>query len=619
MDSGLAFAVSVEEAASRLVVTRSAVQDGVLVVPIAAAVWLATRSHGAYDIAAWAPLGLLLLATALVLCIAGWGLPRRAAAPAAALVILGVWAALSGLWGGVPDAGWTMLDQLLVAGAALAVGAMLATAPGRARVIQAAVLAGIAAHCVELLGHLAFSPNVAAYFHGRVLYGLVGYQNAQAAILAIGIPPALALAAQRHRLLRAAGVGTAVLLSAGVLLTESRGGLLALVVGVIVQIAWSRNRRVAATALLTLAAAGVLAVQLRHVDRALFAGHAQHPVRVYVILAFAAAAVAAVLAQIQLPRPSRRTLVTVAAATICVLGIVGGLTAGPRLGSAWSQLASDAPPQGAPGSTRLVSLSLNGRREAWRVALGMIEAQPLLGEGPASFPLRWTENRRLGSLYIIQPHSLELELLSELGIVGLASFLAFVVLTYRGIARAGRDVGGVAAGVISIVLVQASYDWTWSFPGLVVPALLIVGAACAGGARLLAIPATMLIVALIVVSGAAITAPYLADRQLDAAQALQVSDPKTAWAHARAAAKLDPWDEEARSMQAAIAESVGKFSLAAREYHDAAAVAQAPWVDYYQEALAWQRAGFNARRLAACRAAQAQNPLEPLLERDQCG
>lgn len=615
----MAFAVSVAEATSRLVVTRSAVQDGVLAAPIAVTVWLATRSHGAYEIHAWAPLGLLLLATALVLCIAGWGLPWRAAAPAAALVVVGVWAALSGLWGGVPDAGWTMLDQLLVAGAALAVGAMLATTPSRARVIQAAVLAGIAAHGVELLGHLAFSPNATAYFHGRVLYGLVGYQNAQAAILAIGIPPALALAAQRHRLARAAGVGTAVLLSAGVLLTESRGGLLALVVGVIVQIAWSRNGRVAATALLTLAAAGALAVQLRHVDRALYAGHAEHAVRVYVILAFAAAAAAAVLAQIELPRPSGRMLTAAVTATICVIGGVGGLTAGPQLGSAWSQLGSDAPPRAAPGSTRLVSLSFNGRRDAWRVALGMIEAQPLLGEGPASFPLRWTENRRLGSLYIIQPHSLELELLSELGIVGLASFLAFVVLAYRGIARAGRGVGGVAAGVISIVLVQASYDWTWSFPGLVVPALLIVGAACAGGARLRAIPATMLIVALIVVSGALITAPYLADRQLAAAHAQLAVDPKAAWAHARAAAKLDPWNEEARSMQAAIAESVGKFSQAAHEYHDAAALAQAPWVDLYQEALAWQKAGFNARRLAACRAARAQNPLEPLLERDQCG
>jgi O-Antigen ligase len=614
----LAFAVSTAEAASSRAVTRGAVRDAILGAPIATTIWLASRSHGAYEIGAWAPLGLLLLAALLVLCIAGRHLSLRAAAPAAALLTLGVWAAVSGIWGGVADAGWTTLDQLIVAGAALTLGAMLAAATSP-RVIQTAVLIGITAHGIELLARLAFSSNAQAYFHGRVLYGLVGYQNAQAAILAIGIPPALALGADNRRLLRVAGAGAAVLLCAGVLLTESRGGLLALGVGVLVQIIWSRNGRVAATALVTLAAAGVLITQLRHVDRALFAAHPDHAVRVYVLFALAAAAAAAVLVQIRLPQPSRRVLAALVAAAVCALGVVGSMTIGPRLGPAWSQLTtSDAPPNAAPGSTRLVSLSLNGRREAWRVALGAAADHPFLGGGPASFALRWTEKRRLAGLYIIQPHSIELELLSELGVVGLAAFLAFVVLAYRGIARSRQSVGGVAAGVISVVLIQASYDWTWSFPGLIVPALLMLGAAGSGGARRRAVPAAAMI-ALIVVSGAAIAAPYLAHRQVDAARAQQVVDPGAAWSHAQAAAKLDPWDEEAVSMEAAIAASVGKFALAAHKYHDAAALASQPWVDYYQEALAWQRAGHNnARRLAACRAARAQNPLEPLLQRDQC-
>jgi O-antigen ligase/polysaccharide polymerase Wzy-like membrane protein len=615
----LAFAVSVAEATTSRAVSRSAVEDIVLGAPIAAAIWFATRSHGAYEIGTWAPLGLALLAVALVLWIAGWRLSRRAAAPAGALAALGVWAAFSAAWGGVPDAGWTTLDQLLIGGAAIAVGAMLATSPARIRVIQNAVLAGITAHGIELLARLALSSNAPAYFHGRVLYGLVGYQNAQAAILAIGVPPALALAAHHRRAPRAAGAAAVVLLCAGVLLTESRGGLLALVVGVLIQIVWSRNVRLAATAVVSLAAAGALIPQLRHVDRALFAGHPTHAVRVYVVLALAAAAAAGLVTQLRLPVPSRRVLAAAAAAALCAFGVVAAVTVGPRLGSAWSQLTSDAPPNAAPGSTRLVSLSLNGRRDAWRVALGAASAHPLLGEGAASFSLRWTEKRRLGSLYILQPHSLELELLSELGIVGLVAFLVFVALAFRGIARSARGVGGTAAGVISIVLIQASYDWTWSFPGLVVPTLLVVGAACSGGARLRAVPATVSIVALLVVSGAAIAAPYLAQRQVDIARTLQVADPAAAWSHTESASKLDPWDEAARSTRASIAESVGKFALAAREYHGAAALAAQPWVDYYQEALAWQRAGFDDRRLAACGAARAQNPLEVLLQRDQCG
>ena len=615
----MAFAASVAEAATSRAVTRPAVQDLILVVPVAVATWLATRFHGAYEISRWAPLGLLLLCGALVLTIAGWRVSRRAAAPAVALIALGVWAAVSAGWGGVPDAGWTTLDQLLIAAAALAVGSMLSTTPRQARMVQSAVLIGLGLQGVELLARLGLSANPQAYFHGRVLYGLTGYQNAQAAILAIGIPPALALAASDRRFLRAAGAAGAVLLSAGVLLTESRGGLLALVVGVLVQIVWTRNVRVTTTAVLTLAGAGALVVPLRHVDAALFAGDAEHAIRVYVVLAFAAAAAAGILAQIRMPMPNRRVLAATAILAISVLGIFGGVTVEPRVSSAWSQLTSDAPPTAAPGSTRLVSLSFNGRLEAWSVAAGAVAAHPLLGEGPASFALRWTEKRRLESLYILQPHSLELELLSELGILGLGWFLAFVVLAYRGASRAARGVGGVAGGVISIVLLQASYDWTWSFPGLVVPALVIVGAACAGGARVRGASATTLIFAIILVSGAAIAAPYLASRQVDTARKLQATNPEAAWSHAATAAKLDPWSEEARAAQASIAESVGKFSLAARKYHDAAAFAQQPWVDFYSEALAWQRAGSTPRRLLACRAARAENPLEPLLSRDRCG
>jgi O-antigen ligase len=613
----LAFAASAAEAASSRAVTRSVVLDLILGAPIAATIWLATRSHGAYEIGAWAPLGLLVLAALLVLCIAGWRLPLRAAAPAAALVVLGAWAAVSGIWGGVPDAGWTTLDQLLVAGAALALGAMLAAAASP-RLIQNAVLIGIAAHAVELLSRLAFSANAQSYFHGRVLYGLVGYQNAQAAILAIGVPPALALAAQHHRLQRAAGAAVAVVLCAGLLLTGSRGGLLALVVGVFVQIVWSRNGRLAATALVTLAAVLALVPKLRRVDDALFAGRVDHAVRAYVVFAVLAATAAAVIVQIRLPQPSRRVLAAVVAAAVCVLCVFAGVTVGPRLGTAWTEITSDAAPNTAPGSTRLVSLSLNGRREAWRVALGAVADHPLKGAGPASFALRWTENRRLSSLYIIQPHSLELELLAELGIIGLAAFLAFVVAAYRGIARSGPRVGGVAAGALSIVLVQASYDWTWSFPGLVVPALLLVGAACVSEVRRRTVP-TAAILALLVASACAVTVPYLAHRQVDAARALQAVDPGAAWSHAQAAARLDPWDEEAVATKAAIEVSIGKFAQAARTYHEAAALAPQPWADLYQEALAWQRAGFNSRRLAACRAARAQNPLEVLLERDQCG
>jgi len=592
----------------------------IVAVPVAAAVWLAADARGAYEIGAWAPLGLLVLAAALVLSVGGRFPSRRAAAPAAALVALGAWAAASAAWGGVPAAGWTSLDQLIVAATALAVGAMLASAASRRQMIHCAVLAGIIAHAVDLMVRLAFSQDPLSYFHGRVLYGLVGYQNAQAAILAIGVPPALALTTHDRRLRRAAGASAAVLLCAGVLLTESRGGLLALAFGVLVQVAWSRDRRVTANALLSLTATATLFVQLRHVDRALLVGVAGPAVRTYVMLAVAASVAAAALTQLSVPRSLQRGLVATGSATACALAIAGALTVGPRLSPAWTQLTADVPPNPPAGSTRLVSLSLNGRADAWRVAAAAFAEHPFGGGGAGTFSVRWTEERRLSGLYILQPHSIELELLSELGLVGLALFGAFAALAYRGVATAGRRDGAVAGGVLSIVLLQASYDWTWSFPGLLAPACVVVGAACGGGiVRRRAVPATLVAAAFIVVGSAAIAVPYLSHRQADAARRLQATDLRAAWAHALAATHWDPWDADARSTKAAIAAAAGQYALAARTYHEAGDLALQPWADYYREAEAWQRAGADDRRLAACRAARTANPLEPMLEQGVCG
>jgi hypothetical protein len=262
---------------------------------------------------------------------------------------------------------------------------------------------------------------------------------------------------------------------------------------------------------------------------------------------------------------------------------------------------------------------LNGRREAWRVALGVIADHPLLGAGPSTFALRWTENRRDASLYIIQPHSLELELLSELGVVGLCLFLAFLGLACRSVAGGARAVGGTAAGCLAIVVLQASYDWTWSFPGLVVPALLIVGAAATGRRLRIGLPLAIAGVGVAAFAAAAIAGPYLANRKVEAAQAVLASDPSAAWLRAESATRFDPWSEEAHATLAAIAGSVGKYRLEAQEYNRAARLALRPWVDYYHEAAAWRHAGVPARAAAVCRLARSQNPLEPLLQRPPCG
>src|SRR5260221_11956533 len=84
-------------------------------------------------------------------------------------------------------------------------------------------------------------------------------------------------------------------------------------------------------------------------------------------------------------------------------------------------------PGSAPaGATRFASLSLNGRRQAWAVAWKMARQRPFVGAGQGQFARRWGTDRNVSTLYVLQPHSLELELLSELGAIGLGAFVVFI-------------------------------------------------------------------------------------------------------------------------------------------------------------------------------------------------
>jgi O-antigen ligase len=84
-------------------------------------------------------------------------------------------------------------------------------------------------------------------------------------------------------------------------------------------------------------------------------------------------------------------------------------------------------------------------------------------------------------------HSLYLEILSELGIVGALVLAAFVAATIVGIVAVRRRPGVLGAGAAAAAgaawatwLVHAGVDWDWQMPaltllGLVLAAILLVG------------------------------------------------------------------------------------------------------------------------------------------------
>lgn len=86
------------------------------------------------------------------------------------------------------------------------------------------------------------------------------------------------------------------------------------------------------------------------------------------------------------------------------------------------------PPSGASDlNTHLVSLSGSGRGEYWRVALTTFTSAPIVGHGAGTFGRLWLI-KRPDTLNVQDAHSLYLETLSELGIVGLALLLAVLAV-----------------------------------------------------------------------------------------------------------------------------------------------------------------------------------------------
>jgi len=315
-------------------------------------------------------------------------------------------------------------------------------------------------------------------------------------------------------------------------------------------------------------------------------------------------------------------------AIVSLLGARGLFTTHSTAAPEWQRLrrvtdpmlASDAPPTPPPGSTRLVAFSLNGRRDAWRVGLDLARAHPLQGAGVGAFAKAWTRERSLTSLYILQPHSIEIELLSERGIVGLGLFAAFVASLLAAVVRApARAASAAGLGVTIALLAQASFDWTWSFVGIVAPALT-AAAAAASGER--AAPTRSRLRALSLVPAAlaiaAIGTLYLADRQLSQGVAAADVRPTAALEHARAATTLDPWLAGGYELQGRIAEAAGDFRLAAERYRTASGLSRRPWLDSFREARALDRLGLVEPTRQACAAAHRANPGEPMLSNGPC-
>jgi O-Antigen ligase len=416
------------------------------------------------------------------------GLPGRAAL--AGFLLLSGWTALSLTWAPLGTPALVDVQRVALYLAVLvAACAWLGTRPA-AEMVEPGLLLGV----VAVVGYgmsERFLPGLVELDASPIAFGRleqpVTYWNGMGLLAAMGLVLSARLAgsAWRPRAVRAAGAAAAPLLGAGLLLTLSRGALLAAAAGMVVLLVIASERGQPRSVALTVGAAGVaaaLAAALPDLD-VVGSGASRSSGGALLAAVVILSAAAAVLQLRFSARAGDDALRAPASLRRWRLAIAVGLAVG--LVAAAGAIDPAEPGGDRPrGTQRLGSLE-SERYRYWDVAVDVFVDHPVDGTGTGGFRVEWgREGAATG--FAQDAHSLYLETAAELGLMG----LAFLGLFLAGLAAsAGRaltrhrlaSVGPVA--VVCTWAFHAAVDWDWEVPAVTLPALVAAGFLLALGDR----------------------------------------------------------------------------------------------------------------------------------------
>jgi len=537
------------------------------------ALGLSPFASGYYDSSIWAPAGLGLLIVLTAVLIAGpVRLPRRALVAPAALAVLALLSLVSALWTDSIEQAVVEGNRWLIYAAALTLLLVLLRSDRGAVLAFGAFVAGALAVAGSVLAGM-LGDDATLFLSGR-LHEPLGYINGQASFFVLAFWPCVALAERRRGRARAplAGLGLAgATLFAGLaVLGQSRGAVLAaaLSLAIVFALLPGRLRRVVAL----LVSAGCLAPAMPALLDVYRGGTGPGELRSAAAALLPAALAAGVVwaALVAFERRAGasglrlRRAVAAGVACLALAAAAAGVASADRIGgfldTQYTAFVTLGGAQGEPTASRLATGAGN-RYDYWRIALNTWLAHPLAGVGAGGYDKPYFAQRRT-SEDIRQPHSLPLQVLAELGIVGGVLFAAALGLiaagTWRRIRDGGRAPVVVAGlGVVVAWLVHTSVDWMHLLPGLTGVALLGAaillrpadpgdgdGAAVAApqplpsGGRVRLLPAVLVGIA-ITVAALSLSRQALSERYVERAQSALRSDPERALVESNRALRLD--------------------------------------------------------------------------------
>ncbi len=534
---------------------------------------LSPAFFGYFDLSVWGPIGLVLIAVAIGLLIARPALPRGLASVAVlALLALAAWSLLSMGWAESADRALTEGDRWILYGVFLLILVLLIEDRRDGEVFVFSVTLGVLGIASSDLLKMLSGEGPSLFGGSRLLQPL-GYVNGLGGFFLLGFWP-LAAIAERSRGPALAGLaaGGATLLAALVVLTDSRGTVFAFIASALVLLILlpARNRR----AWLLLAVLAALAVAWGHLTdvtqvlppsrfappAATIERGAQWSLAVAVVVAvfwgLASWAVGSLRARsasaaARLPRISAGVLGCLALFAILAAALTISHP-GRRVSEQYDAFTSL---ERVDTGVRFTSGGGN-RYDYWRIAWNQFLDHPLDGVGAGNFDRTYFLERRTDE-DVRQAHSIELQTLGEIGLIGALALAAFLAAVFLGLwrrARVARRSGAAAGltvatgGMFIVWLAQTSVDWLHLIPGL---SGIALGAAAVlllpadegpkrGGRRRLPLLGVVVALALAVVAIVLIGRPTLAEHLRSEAEGQLAASPRRSLTSAEESLSLNP-------------------------------------------------------------------------------
>ena len=440
--------------------------------------------------------------------------PRRerlwGTGPLGLLLALAALTALSITWAANPSDAWVETNRTLAYVAVFAAAVALAhSVPGRwSAVLGAITLSAIAISAYAILTKVfpgALNPDE-IYARLREPFG---YWNSVGLAAALGVPGCLWLGTRRtgHQALNALAYPALGLLVLTMLLSFSRGALLAALLGAAFWFATVPRRLRGAAVLIAGVAGGGLMALWAFSQNALTDDRVPVDLRnqaglqlgllALVMLALLAAAGLAVGFARAAHTPTRHQrdragVALLAGLALVPVAIVVALALGDRgltgsISARWDQLTKVSAPLPRNDNSRLTAAG-SVRARYWDEALRIFQDNPAVGVGAGGYATV-RKRYRTDDPAVRHAHGYVVQTLADLGLAGLAVSLALLAAWLAGAARAtglrrrdrGRPFEPERIGLLTLVAVVIVFgvhsfvDWTWFVPANALVALLAAG------------------------------------------------------------------------------------------------------------------------------------------------